>query len=1164
MCLHRKQVLLVLLACGLTAVAYAQSEPQSLPRPPTPPRNVKFDHLPEHLYTSTTVAIQQDRKGFMWFATSQGGLTWYDGYTARRFTHDPNDPKSLSSDNVWTLYEDAAGTLWAGTRAGLNRFDSATETFTRFQHDDGDPNSVSSNDIGALLEDREGRLWVGTGGFATNVNLRPGRGLNRFDRETEAFTPYRADKEDPTSISDDWIGALLEDRNGRLWVGSWGLNLFDPQTETFEHFLPYPDIPEPVADDPAGSANWVASIYEDGAGRLWVGTYGGGLYLFDPKTGRFTNYRNNPRDRSTEPALRDIVYSIVEDPEGDLWLGTRLEGLVWFDPKAGTLAVYRHDSLDRYSLGGEAVRALYKDRQGIMWAGTFNQPVDRFDRAGRPFEHIYSLPGDPNSLRLDTYGPLGIYEGPDGALWVTSGIASSVRILNRIDRESDSVQHFTHDPTDPNSLRLGVYRSVFVDSSGVVWTGGRGVLSRMEPDRPGYFIHYRHNPDDEQSLPPGQILIVYEDRQGHLWVGSTGNFGLSRLDDPERGRFTRFPFDAQWGGINSIYEDREGIFWVGIARGGLVRFDPETGTYTNYLPDRQQVFGVCESPLEPGVLWAAVYLRGLARFDMQSGTFTYLTTQNSRLPDNGVQGVLCDDHGQVWVSTDYGITRFDPGTDTFENFDLDNGLQGLMFNSWAYHKSPYTGELFFGGKGGVNAFFPDDVRFNTNPPEVVLTGMRLFDEPVSVGGDSPLARPLSETEAITLRHHENDLTFDYVGLHFANPAENRYKYMLEPYDDDWRAVGSERRAVYTNLPPDAYTFRVEAANSDGVWSEAGTALHITIRPPWWQTWWAYTLYGLLFVASVFGVDRLQRRRLIAKEHEKARARELEQARVIEKAHLELQQSHEHLKTTQAQLVQQEKMASLGQLTARIAHEIKNPLNFVNNFAEIVGEMVGELDEELETLEPELPDGAAHTFKEILADLRVNSANIEKHGKRADGIVHAMMQHASGGSGEREATDINHLVSEHIELAYHGKRAQMPGLQVKIKRDLGAEAGTVEMVPQEIGRVLLNLLGNAFDAVHEKADTGQGDIEKEYVPTVTVSTRRVNDTVEIRVADNGPGIPIELKEKIYEPFFTTKPTGSGTGLGLSLSYDIVTQGHGGALTVESKEGEGATFVIMLPA
>ncbi len=420
--------------------------------------------------------------------------------------------------------------------------------------------------------------------------------------------------------------------------------------------------------------------------------------------------------------------------------------------------------------------------------------------------------------------------------------------------------------------------------------------------------------------------------------------------------------------------------------------------------------------------------------------------------------------------------------------------------------------------------------------------------------------PLSEAEQVVFNHHQNDLTFGFVGLHYAAPEENRYNYRLRPYDQDWRGETGDRRATYTNLQPGSYTFEVKASNSDGVWAEEEMTLEVTILPPWWQTWWAYSLYGIFIVSGLFAVDRIQRRRLIAREREKARERELAHAREIEKAHTELQQSHAHLKATQQQLVQQEKMASLGQLTAGIAHEIKNPLNFVNNFAEVNEELARELIEELaENSEKRIAD-VQEVLEDLAHGLKTNAAHIAKHGKRADRIVQSMMKHASADSKERYRVEVKAFVEEYINLAYQGKKTQVSDLEVQIKRDYDETLGSVEMAPQEMSRVLLNLLSNAFDAVHEKATKRDGG----YRPEVRITTHKVDGQVEIRVSDNGLGIPAEIQEKIFEPFFTTKPTGSGTGLGLSLSYDIVTQGHGGTLTVESTEGEGATFVITLPS
>ena len=273
----------------------------------------------------------------------------------------------------------------------------------------------------------------------------------------------------------------------------------------------------------------------------------------------------------------------------------------------------------------------------------------------------------------------------------------------------------------------------------------------------------------------------------------------------------------------------------------------------------------------------------------------------------------------------------------------------------------------------------------------------------------------------------------------------------------------------------------------------------------------------------------------------------------------LERSLHDLRVAQDRLVQQEKLASLGQLTAGIAHEIKNPLNFVNNFSELAVELTDELDEEIEANLGRPLNDVAGEFRILLGDLKLNASKIREHGQRADGIVRAMMQHARGEEGQREAVDLNALIEEYVALAYHGQRAQVADFNVEIETDLDEEVGEVEVVPQEIGRVLLNLLGNAFDAVHGQRQRADGP----YTPKVSVSTRQVDNAVEIRVADNGPGIQKNLRRKIFEPFFTTKPTGSGTGLGLSLSYDIVTHGHGGTLAVKSEEGQGAAFIVTLP-
>jgi signal transduction histidine kinase len=277
---------------------------------------------------------------------------------------------------------------------------------------------------------------------------------------------------------------------------------------------------------------------------------------------------------------------------------------------------------------------------------------------------------------------------------------------------------------------------------------------------------------------------------------------------------------------------------------------------------------------------------------------------------------------------------------------------------------------------------------------------------------------------------------------------------------------------------------------------------------------------------------------------------------IKEARRNAEEALTELKATQSQLIHAEKMASLGELTAGIAHEIQNPLNFVNNFSEVSAELVDEMKQELAV-------GSWQSAGDIAEDIKSNLEKIHHHGKRADAIVKGMLQHSRTSTGQKEPTDINALADEYLRLAYHGLRAKDKSFNAEFITDFDENLIKVNVIPQDIGRVLLNLINNAFYAVTDKNLSGFSNLTGlEYKPTVIVSTKRLENAVEIRVRDNGPGIPEEIKDKIFQPFFTTKPTGQGTGLGLSLSYDIV-KAHGGELKLETKEGEGTEFIIVLP-
>jgi signal transduction histidine kinase len=463
-----------------------------------------------------------------------------------------------------------------------------------------------------------------------------------------------------------------------------------------------------------------------------------------------------------------------------------------------------------------------------------------------------------------------------------------------------------------------------------------------------------------------------------------------------------------------------------------------------------------------------------------------------------------------------------------------------------------NGKFYIATNDGFIVLNPGDFTADKELPVVHIESMHITKLVKNKPVDSAVF--IDTVTSYKLHYNENRVTFNYVGLYYKDPLATQYAYKLEGYDKDWMQAGTQRTITYTNLSPGTYTFHVKAANADGVWSTKDENITIIISPPWWQTWWAYLLYAITAAIAVWIFVAYRSRAL--KQHNKILEHKvhLRTAEVLEqKEELATQRDHleealKSLQSTQAQLIQSEKMASLGELTAGIAHEIQNPLNFVNNFSEVNNELIEEMNNETDI----------HEIKTIANDIKQNNEKIAFHGRRADSIVKNMLQHSRQTTGVKRPTDINALCDEYLRLAYHGLRAKDKSFNSDFKTEFDESIGKVNVVPQDNGRVLLNLFNNAFYAVNEKTKLQAAS----YKPHVIVQTKKINNVVEIKVSDNGNGIPQNVIDKIFQPFFTTKPTGSGTGLGLSLSYDII-KAHSGEIKVTSKEGEGSEFIIQIP-
>jgi len=819
-------------------------------------RNLRFEHLSleKGLSQSHVNCILQDRHGFLWLGT-QDGLNRYDGYRFRVFKHDARDPGSLANNTVWALLEDRDGTLWVGTDGGgLARWDPAAEAFVHHRHDRANPRSLSGDRVRAIVETRDGALWVGT----------DGQGLSRLDRQTGTFTRYGARSGDPNRLSSDRLRFLMEDRDGALWIATDGgglarLDSARVNLTTYRH--------DP-ADGASLSDDRVRHVYEDRDGVLWVGTYQGGLNRFEGG-GRFTRFRKGPEPGSLP---NDRIRVILQDRSGVLWIGTD-GGLAEWRPESESFVNHAHRNTDRTTLSDDRVLSLYQDRGGVFWVGTQGGGLNKWNTATGSFALVRSDPASSSTLTSDRISAFA--SAPDGTLWV--GTSSG---LSRLDRRTGLVQAYRHDPKDPASLSDDRVMSLLLDRAGRLWVGTyEGGLNRLDPAT-GRFERHLPDPKDDESLSGAGISSLLEDRAGRLWV-AVFRGGLNRLD-PASGKAVRYrsapgnPASLSSDSVTALEEDRAGMIWVGTDGGGLNRFDPATGAAIRYRTDpgrpdslsSDAVFVIHED--RRGDLWVGTQGGGLNQWkaaDRAAGRAVFKRyTEREGLANDTVYGILEEDSGDLWLSTNRGLSRLDPETGTFRNFDATHGLQSDEFNFGAYHRAA-TGEMFFGGIDGFNAFVPNRVRRNEYVPPVVLTSVQKLNREAKLGQD------LADVRELTLDHRDYVVSFEYAALDYSAPERNRYAYKLEGLDHDWVVAGASRRASYTNLRPGRYVFRVRGSNGDGTWNEDGVAVAITVEPPPWRSAWAYAAYALL----VFGGLRLY-----VRSQERRRLREIEYSHRLER------------------------------------------------------------------------------------------------------------------------------------------------------------------------------------------------------------------------------------------------------------------------------------------
>jgi signal transduction histidine kinase/ligand-binding sensor domain-containing protein len=1031
--------------------------------------------LEEGLPQSSVNCITQDKKGFLWVGT-QDGLARFDGRDFRVFGKE----EGISTTFIRSILEDQNQNLWVGTTDGLFMLKPNRLEIIVFKNHDTNPSSISSNFIHCLFQDSTGTVWVGTRG-----------GLASYDKVAKKFVHHENSN----------VLSVAKGRANTLWLGTTnGLLLFDIGLNKVSRAYRY----SPADPNHTLKNNIVVSILPAGK-RLYLGTQGGFCWL-DLETQRF----NIPDTRlNSEPTA---VIPMQRLSNGSLLIGMQGGVLIGFEEHANKVTPFKAEAIIT-----NRINALYNDNQHGLWIGTevglyLYHPLNQF---------LHTVKGvDKSNSRILVPSVNSLASNANGQVWIGYDNDVVAR-FNEKNRQLELVP----------ALSKKYANFLYVDKDDL-WIGFSGISISQLNLKSGTYHENNFPRFDSNLMPPNtQIVAMEEKSNDELWVAlvpvglinyNKRTHQCSAISNASLGVKTKYlP-------IITLLKIDDWL-WLGTFSQGLIAWNEKADSVVHY----NELSGLSGNMInhllvdKQGQLWVGSN-GGLSRFDANTGRFQSFT-QKDGLPNNTVYSMAEDNGGNLWLATNKGLARFTPPNGKRQaqvmNFDEKDGLPSREFNQGAVAIGA-TGNFYFGGTNGVVFFNPDSLSYNDFEPPIVITDFQVF------GKDAPL---LYSDTLITLPHNQNFFSFTFAALSFYRSDKNQYAFQLEGLDKEWVYTGTENKANYTFVPPGTYTFRVKAANNTGLWNSETLAIRVVVLPPWWRTWWAYTMYAALFVFAVLLVIE-RRTRKLTKQNLLLEEKVAERTDQLEETNQELISTMENLKETQQQLIESEKMASLGLLTAGIAHEINNPLNFISSGAQGLKEVFAE--------NKELAQADQAVKNEVALLLQIVDRGVERAAK----IVKSLRLFSSPQLPAQEITETN--IEECMESSLTLVGAKLTEHSIHVVKKYHTTS-PVKCNYVQLSQVFVNLLDNAVYACSKV----------ERLRTITITIMQGQNNVLVSVADNGMGIPAYQQREIFNPFFTTKEVGVGTGLGLYISYGII-KNHHGQITFSSTEGEGTEFRVVL--
>ncbi len=1103
--------------------------------------------------------------------------------------------EGLMSNRVSVIFQDYLGYIWVGTHSGLHRYDGIN--FEIYSELDGQ-NSILSNYISDIFEDSQGNLWIGTTG-----------GLNLYNRDKDNFTNISFDRNvtqfTETSGS---VDEIIELQDGSIWVSGAGELLYKLDSE-WNGFILKGDFAE----------YGVNSIANGDQNTMWLATNSGGIIHYDPERDAILkHFLHDPTDPGSIPT--NNFTNIILDRYGNVWAGSLGYGLIKIDTVNGTdeIEIYRHQPGNLNSLGNNFIFKLYEDNDGRIWVGNENGGLHLYNREENNFYRYYNDPADPESITDNSIW--SVLQDRDGRIWIGTGQTG----INVSDSYSQKFSGFNVELAR-DGIRSNVIRDVLEDTNGNIWLATDGGGITLFDRQINTFTTYVHEPDNSQSISSDAAIHLNQDNDGRLWVG-TYHGGLDIMPDPSEGIFINF---RDWSGnydhviqsvFTSHFDGLNNYLWIGSFEENLFKYDLDSGALMAIsLPDGNNALnfvtyqfedsahniwiatleGLVKIPagdrsaesaihysFDPdivtsirsnsinhiaedhtGAIWIGT-TAGLSKYTPENGGFvTY--GRSDGLPSNDVRSIVEDNNGELWIGTNNGLARYDPVQEVFKNYFSRDGLQGNEFSRYAAKKLK-SGELIFGGMNGFNLFHPDRVLDNPHIPPVYLTDLRLLNRPVEIGAeDSPLKKHISMTESLVLSYEQNIITFEFIALNYTHTENNQYAYMMEGFESDWNYVGNQRNATYTNLDPGEYVFRVKASNNDGVWNEEGTALILTITPPFWQTGWFNLLLILFLTGSVVTVYRYRVRTI--------RERNIHLSKQVEERTAELKVKNRALKSTlkeleetKDQLVEQAHKAGMADIASGVLHNVGNILTSINTSAALIEETANQskvegfvkanslLKEHIDEISEFMTNDPRGTglmeyylkLEKPLTDERTQILDqtkrlIEKI-KLVNDVIAAQQDYA--GIGFTNEKVMLSEIAEHA-LALQSGSIERHGLNITTEYQ-ATDTVTVNRI--KLIHALVNIFKNAKEAMSEN-DLNQKDL--------MIKSWQDDEKVYLSISDNGTGVHSDHLNKIFTHGFSTKKTGHGFGLHSSANY---VKEMGGRIKISSDgPGKGTTFTLSFP-